>query len=92
VGLEGEVVSEEATVSAGQNAEALRKQIAQLQTELQAERSRGLLRRLFGLGPQTAETIEQTRERMRGVIATALIRTLLVIVVATFWYVLVLVE
>ena len=85
-------MSEEATVSAGQNAEALRKQIAQLQTELQAERSRGLLRRLFGLCPWTAETIEQTLERMRGVIATALIRTLVIIVGATFWYVLVLVE
>jgi hypothetical protein len=35
----------------------VRKQIAQLQTELQAERSRGLLRRLFGLGSRTAEKL-----------------------------------
>lgn len=76
----------EAEVPAGQDAKRLRVQIAELQRELEAERSIGLLRRLFGLQPRAAETPEQARERMRGVTATALIRTLIAVVAPTFLY------
>jgi len=89
-------VSAEGSVAAGQSAEAaLRTQIAQLQTEqirlqteLQAERSRGALRRLFGLGPRITEDTERTREKMRGRLAIALVLTLVVVMGLTFWYLL----
>jgi hypothetical protein len=85
----------EANVADGQNAEALRIQIAQLQQEqirlqreLDAERSRGLLRRLLGRGPRTAEDTESTREKMRGRLAIALVLTLIVVMGLTFAYLL----
>jgi hypothetical protein len=84
-------VADEAAVAAGQNdAEALRTQIAQLRTELEAERSRGLLRRLFGVSPRKAEDTESTREKMRGRLAIALVLTLVVVMGLTFWYLLML--
>ena len=84
-------MADEAAVAAGQNdAEALRTQIAQLRTELEAERSRGLLRRLFGVSPRKAEDTESTREKMRGRLAIALVLTLVVVMGLTFWYLLML--
>jgi hypothetical protein len=88
-------VSTEENVTDGQNADALRTEIirlqteqARLQTELDAERSRGLLRRLSGRGPRTAEDTESTREKMRGRLAIALVLTLIVVMGLTFWYLL----
>ncbi len=91
-------MSADANVVAGQNIEALRAEIARLQTEqarlhreLEVERSRGLLRRFFGLQPRTSEdTTERARERIRGRIALTLITTLIIVVGLTFWYLLML--
>jgi hypothetical protein len=83
-------VSVEANVAAGEDAKALRAKIAQLQTDLEAERSRGFLRRFFGLKPRTPEDPERTREKMRGRLAIALVLTLIVVVGLTFWYLLLL--
>lgn len=76
----------EATGAQPDTAQSLMEERDRLKEELEAERSRGFWRKIFGLGPRMPETTDQTRERMRGVIANALIRTLIVIVVATFVY------
>jgi hypothetical protein len=55
-----------ANQAAEQEREQLWAQLAQLRTELEVERSRGFLRRLFGIGPRSSEDTEQYRERMRG--------------------------
>jgi hypothetical protein len=64
-----------------------------LRTQLQAERSKGLLRRLFGVSPTIEDTdraTETRREKMRGRLAIALVLTLIVVVGLTFWYLLLL--
>jgi type IV secretory pathway TrbL component len=87
-------MSVEANGAAGEDAGALREKISKLQTELEAERSKGLLRRLFGLPPPTAEDTERAtevrREKMRGRLAIALVLALIVVMGLTFWYLLML--
>jgi hypothetical protein len=51
-------VSTEGNVAAGQNAQVLRAEIARLERELDAERSRGLLRRLLRRGPRLSTNTE----------------------------------
>jgi hypothetical protein len=67
----------------GEDAAALREEIDYLRAQLQAERSKGLLRRLFGMQPPTPEDTERgtevRREKMRGRLAIALVLTLIVV-------------
>ena len=71
--VERETVSEAISRAAGEDIEALRAEISELQTklaemielraELEAERSKGFWRRLFRLPPRAPEDTERERER-----------------------------
>ena len=76
----------------GQEVQTLRAERDRLPEELEAERSKGFWRRLFGgyNGIGTTQDAETARERMRGRLAIALVLTLIVVVVATFGYLLML--
>ena len=63
--------------------------IGQLQAELEEERSRGFVRRLFGLRPQPSQNPEDTREKMRGRLGVTLVWTLIAVVVGTYAYLLI---
>jgi hypothetical protein len=73
---------------------ALREEIDHLRAQLQAERSKGLFRRLFGMQPPIPEDTERgtevRREKMRGRLAIVLVLTLIVVMGLTFWYLLML--
>ena len=64
--------------------EDLTTNLAKLQEELEAERSRGFWSRVFGRPATTS--LEGMRERVRGRIAMALIVTLILVVLATLGY------
>jgi hypothetical protein len=80
----------EANAAAGQRADDLTAQISQLRSDLDAERSRRFLRRLFGIRPGPTEETEKTRERMRGRLAIALVFALVALMALTFVYLLIL--
>jgi hypothetical protein len=82
-------VSVEANGAVEEEVRNIREERDQLRQELEAERSRGLLRRYFGLKPRT-EDPESAREKMRGRLAIALVLTLIVVMGLTFWYLLML--
>jgi flagellar basal body-associated protein FliL len=77
-------MSPEVTGAQGDEVGNLRAEVARLRQELEEGRPTGRWGRLFGR--TASETTEQTRERMRGLIATSLIRLLIVLVVAIFAY------
>jgi hypothetical protein len=83
----------EANATAATEQDRLTKQIDQLNSEVNEERSKGFLRRLFGIRPSSRweelET-EATRERMRGRLAITLILALIALMALTFAYLLVL--
>jgi hypothetical protein len=68
----------------------LQADVVRLQQELANERSRGLLRKLFGMPPRTPDDTERTREKMRGRLAIALVLALIIVMGLTFWYLLML--
>src|SRR5215213_935722 len=98
--VERGTVSEATSRAAGEDIEALRAEISELQTklaemielraELESERSKGFCRRLFRLPPRAPEDTERARERIRGRIALTLITALIIVVGLTFWYLLML--
>ena len=77
-------------LAAGQSAEELRAQIAQLRGDFEQDRQRRFLRRLFGLRPRPLEDTEKTREKMRGRLAVGLVFALVALMALTFLYLLIL--
>jgi len=89
--LRGEL--EEVNAAATAQETELRSEVDQLNRALDQERSKGILRRLFGLralSPSEYEETEKTRERMRGRLAIALILALITLMALTFVYLLML--